>query len=63
MVAGCPAWVELVGAYGGYAQGEQRLSGVDCGVRGFVPSPRVMRRERVDPVTSYLILERLEGLG
>ena len=35
MVAGCSVWAELVGVYGGYAQGEQRLSGVDRGVRGF----------------------------
>ena len=35
MVAGSSVWAELVGVYGGYAQGEQRLSGVDRGVRGF----------------------------
>ena len=35
MAAGCTVWVELVGVYGGYAQREQRLSGVDRGVRGF----------------------------
>ena len=35
MVAGCWVWAELVGVYGGYAEGQQLLSGVDRGVRGF----------------------------